>query len=210
MGDSGGALARTIVTKRPRSSVDFPSIDSDARRAWLSDLIKVVERTHTQAMEQLQEAYVCAVASAAGALVDRVDRDMHKYDVELIRQPHIDQEEVSVRLQLKATTTIRPKPGATDLSFKFKSRADYASLAMPRTVVKHLLVVMVVGTDQRRWADAQHTSLSVQHCCYWLSMEGMSTKDLPDSPTVKIPMANVFDSRALSDILDRVEGGGQP
>lgn len=177
---------------------------------WLSDLIKVIERTHTQAMEQLQEAYVCAVAASAGTLAERVDRDMSKYDVELIRQPKSLQEEVSVRLQLKATTTIRPKPGATELSFKFKSRDDYVSLAMPRKHLKHLLVVMVVGADQRRWADAQHANLTVQHCCYWLNMEGMSTAGLPDNPTVKIPLTNVFDSHALSGILDRIEAGGQP
>jgi hypothetical protein len=95
----------------------------------MSDLVKVIERTHTQAMEQLQDGYVASVAASAGALAEFVTRDMHKYDVELIRQPDITVEQAAVRLQLKSTTMIRPKQGDTHIKFRFKNRPDFNSLA---------------------------------------------------------------------------------
>lgn len=173
----------------------------------MSGLIKVVERTHTDAMEQLQEAYVGAVAASAGATTQWVSRDLHKYDVELIRQPDPLVEQASVRLQLKSTTTLQPAPGDTHIQFRFKTREDFESLAMTRDSVKHLLVVMLVGPDQYKWTYSHHRAMLLRHCCYWLNLEGMSAPSNPLQPVVSVPLENVFDSAALTGILDRIEGG---
>ena len=137
----------------------------------MTGVVKVVARTHTQAMEQLQEGYVQAVAATAGVIAEFRRRDLHKYDVELTRQPDVSNEEAAVRLQLKATTTSRPRVGATHLSFTLKSTKDLESLAMERTTIKHILVVMVVGADQHDWTEATHEGLTTRHCCYWVNLQ---------------------------------------
>ncbi|WP_322938041.1 DUF4365 domain-containing protein [Nocardioides bizhenqiangii] len=174
----------------------------------MSGLIKVVERTFTDAMEQLQEGYVSAVAATCGVSAQWTSRDNHKYDVELVRQPVASSEEISVKAQLKSTTGISMPTGATHLSYQFKSRAAFDSLVMPRGLQKHILILMVVHKDQSRWTYTHHRAMLLRHCCYWLNMEGMTSE--ADKPTVSVPAANVFDAAALTGILDRIEGGLAP
>lgn len=170
-----------------------------------SNLTKVVERTFTDAMEQLQEGYVSAVAATCGVSAQWTRRDYHKYDVELVRQPDSSVEDVSVRVQMKSTTGITVPTGASRFSYQFQSRAAYDSLVMARSGPKHILVLMVVHQDQSRWTYAHHRAMLLRHCCYWLSMEGMSSA--AERPTVSVPTANVFNAAALTGILDRIEGG---
>lgn len=172
-------------------------------------ITKVVKRTHTKAMEQLQDGYISAVAASAGALAEFTQRDYHGYDVELIRQPDLLVEQAAVRLQLKSTTQIKPGPTAENFKFRFREGKHFKSLAMPRTTIKHLLVVMVVGPDQRDWTAASQETLLVRHCCYWVNLTGQTAAS-DESPTVLVPTSNVFDGAALSAILDRIEQGGEP
>lgn len=171
-----------------------------------SSLIKVVERTFTDSMEQLQESYVSAIAATCGVSAQWVSREKYKYDVELMRQPDNAFEEVSVRIQLKSTTSIPViGPGATKFSYQFESRDAFDSLTMARSAPKHILVLMVVHQDQNRWTYAHHRAMILRHCCYWLNMEGMTSSAA--KPTVSVPTGNMFNAAALNSILDRIEGG---
>jgi hypothetical protein len=173
-------------------------------------LSKVVARTHTDAMEQLQEGYVSAVAATAGATAQRVTRDMHKWDLELVRQPDVALEETAVRVQMKSTTGVHPRPGDTHFGFRFESRTDFESLAMRRKLQKRILVVMLIHKDQHRWTYAHQRAMLVRHCCYWLNLEGLTAPVKPVRPVVAVPLANVFDATALTAILNRIEAGGVP
>lgn len=173
----------------------------------MSQSVHVRQRLYTQVMEQLQEGYVAAVAASAGAVAEFRRRDVHKFDVELSRQDDVSQEEVAVRVQLKSTTQVRPQKGSANFSFRFKTRADFDSLALPRSVQPHILVVMVVGKDQSTWARASHDELAVSHCCYWTSLVGQVAPARPQQPVVDVPTANIFDAAALTGILDRIERG---
>lgn len=170
-----------------------------------SNLTKVVERTFTDAMEQLQEGYVSAVAATCGVAAQWPPRDYFKYDVELVRQPDTAIEDVSVRAQMKSTTGIIVPTGASHFSYQFKKRAAFDSLVMHRNGPKHILLLMVIHQDQNRWTYSHHRAMLLRHCCYWLNMEGMTST--AQQPTVSVPTANVFNAAALTGILDRIEGG---
>lgn len=170
-----------------------------------SNLIKVVERTFTDAMEQLQEGYVGAVAATSGVSAQWTSRDNHKYDVELVRQPDSSVEDISVRAQMKSTTSIVVPAGASKFSYQFESREAFDSLAMARTGPKHILILMVVHRDQNRWTYSHHRAMLLRHCCYWLNLEGMTST--AQRPTVSVPTANVFNAAVLTGILNRIEGG---
>lgn len=170
-----------------------------------SNLTKVIERTFTDSMEQLQEGYLAAVAATCGVSVQPTYRDMYRYDVELVRQPDPSIEEVSVKAQLKSTTGLTVATGADKFSYQFENRAAFDSLAMKRGLQKHILVLMVVHQNQNRWTYSHHRAMLMRHCCYWLNMEGMTSA--AQRPTVSVPTANVFNAAALTGILDRIEGG---
>lgn len=175
-----------------------------------SQLTKVVGRTFTNAMEQLQEGYVSSIAATAGVAVQNVSRDLHKFDLEFVRQPDITQEEVSVKAQLKATTRFSVKPGDDHFKYRFQSREAFESLAMRRAVVKHILIVMLVNPDQRKWSYAHHRAMLTRQACYWTYLEGQVAPATPINPVIEIPFANIFNAASLSGILDRIEIGGAP
>ncbi|MWJ41477.1 hypothetical protein DOU18_07220 [Clavibacter michiganensis subsp. michiganensis] len=193
-----------------KSSDGEPHARRQVRAMAQSNLTPVVSRTFTDAMEQLQEGYISSIAATAGATVQNVSRDMHKYDLELVRQPSISLEEVAVKAQLKATTQLTLKPGATHFNYRFEKRQDYDSLAMARKNLKYILVVMLVHPDQRRWTFGHSRAMLTRHACYWLYLEGLPAPSSPKQPVVSIPRANVFNSHALSGILDRIEAGLTP
>lgn len=161
---------------------------------------------HTNSMEQLQEGYVSAIAATAGVSFQPVFKDMHRYDVQLVRQPDPTVEEVAIRLQLKSTTSISvPRPGTSSMSYQFKSREAFDALAMKREHVKHILLLMVVHQNQNRWTYSHHRAMVLRHCCYWVNLEGQTSS--AQFPTVSVPTANIFDAAALTGMMDRVEGG---
>jgi hypothetical protein len=163
--------------------------------------------TFTECMEQLQEGYVASVAAAAGCLYNRLMHDSYGFDTLLVKKRSPDEEELSVYVQLKCTTTVKPDPSAEFFSFQLKKREYFQRLAVKRSHPKALLLVMATCPSQRDWAKGDHESLSVSHCCYWLSLEG---KEVPGaaSPTVHVPTGNIFDADALLAIFDVIDKGG--
>lgn len=168
----------------------------------------VHEQTFTTCMEQLQEGYVYAVASTAGCTINRIDRDVNGLDVEFILSRGQHLEEVTIRAQLKSTTTRKPDRSKRAFSFQFKERKHFDHLAKRREAVKAILLVLVTDPDQSRWSTATHDALSIQRCCYWVNLEGHpAAATAVASPTVKVPISNVFDAAALRAMFDRVLAG---
>ncbi|MCG8916958.1 DUF4365 domain-containing protein [Actinokineospora sp. PR83] len=174
-------------------------------------MVPVNPRTFTEYMEQLQEGYVAAVAATAGCSMEYIARDVHGLDVEFIRpglDPTVD-EEISVRAQLKNTTTKKPDTTNGWFSYQFSKRESFLHLSKKRrTAPKAILIVMVTSPIQADWTSASHDLLEVRHCCYWRSLEGEVPKDGVQSPSIRIPTSNIFDASALSDILDKIDKGG--
>lgn len=168
----------------------------------------VIPGMFTECMEQLQEGYVAAIAATAGCTAEFKRRDRFGIDGLITRIGAAPgAEEISVQVQLKATSRIRPDPKRTTFPYRLKKRAYFQQLAIKRTAgPKAILVVMSTTPVQADWSKATHDSLEIVHCCYWCSLEG---QELPDvsSPTVPIPTSNIFDAAGLTDILDRLDRG---
>jgi hypothetical protein len=162
--------------------------------------------TFTVCMEQLQVGYVSAVAATGGFTVEVIDRDTFGLDVEFIKSRGPALEEVTVRAQLKNTTTIKPDPGKATFTYRFNAREHYLHLAKKRELVKAFLIVMVTNPDQTKWTTCSHDELKVDHCCYWANLEGNDVPDV-EKPSVKVPTGNVFDAAALTAMFKRVENG---
>lgn len=164
-------------------------------------------RTFTTCMEQLQDGYVASIAATAGCTVEPVNRDVYGFDTLIIRSAAAGVEEVSVYVQLKNTTTVQPDPRSSSFPFQFKKRDHFDRLAGPRRGIKALLIVMASPPVQAAWSEAGHDALTVRHCCYWKHLEGETVRPEVQSPTVRIPTANVFDAGALTRIMDKLDQG---
>ncbi|MCU4187212.1 DUF4365 domain-containing protein [Acidiferrimicrobium sp. IK] len=157
-------------------------------------------------MEQLQEGYVQGVAATAGCTVEPIRRDVFGLDVEIIQAHDPDAEELTIRAQLKNTTTVKPDPTAVHFSYQLKKRDYFVQLAKHRTGIKAILLVMVTSPDQSLWTAADHGALTMAHCCYWVNLENQPVP-AAQSPTVHVPLQNIFDAASLTAMFDRMRAG---
>lgn len=163
--------------------------------------------TFTTDMEQLQTGYLYAVAATAGCTVNEVKRDTFAKDALITRPNGPGVEETSLYVQLKSTTTLKPDRAKPHFGYQFKKRQYMEDLAVPDRTIKVILVVMAVHPHQAAWAAASHDELTLQHCCYWKSLEGETVPAGVESPSTKISTTNIFDAKALAGILDKIERG---
>jgi Domain of unknown function (DUF4365) len=166
----------------------------------------VIARNFTACMEQLQEAYVYSVASTVGCIVERKNRDRYGVDVEF-KLPRDDYlEELTIYAQLKCTTTIDPDPSKPTFGYRFRDRRHFDQLAKPRATIKAILIVMVTSPIQAAWTEVAHDQLIIRQACYWMNLEGAKPSS-PKTPTVAVPIANIFDGPNLIEMFQRLEQG---
>jgi hypothetical protein len=171
-------------------------------------IVAVDERTFTAMMEQLQEGYVTSVAATAGCAIEPIPKDVYGCDLRLVRPGRVpSEEEISLLVQLKNTTTGKPDPAKGHFSYQFRKREYLERLAMPRGLVKAIAIIMITPPIQREWTAASHESMELRHCCYWQTFEGYPVDPNVDSPTVHVPTSNIFDSAALIEIMDKLSAG---
>jgi hypothetical protein len=187
--------------------VEDPVTPQSDSRHTRRNIVPRDDRTFTALMEQLQEGYVASVAATAGCTVEPIPKDIYGFDVRFIRPGNPGEEETTLIAQLKNTTTIKPDPSRGFFSHQLKKREYLEHLAAPRAGAKAILLVMATSPTQAQWTTADHESMTVRHCCYWTYLEGHPVNPSVSSPTVRIQTANVFDSPALTAIMDRLSRG---
>ncbi|CAM5301785.1 DUF4365 domain-containing protein [Streptomyces abikoensis] len=180
----------------------------------------------TACMETLQIGYLHAVAAAAGCSLAQPFPD-HGIDWHLSHTApgHTTDEEVTIKVQLKCTYQLGPRPAvqppprapahpagraAPPPTFAFTlDNGHLAKLARTPVAVHRILVVMIVPRSRDDWLRAGHDSLHLRHCCYWTNLAGHPVTGRRRT-TVRIPATRVFDDRALCEIMTRVGAGGRP
>jgi Domain of unknown function (DUF4365) len=164
----------------------------------------VIARNFTACMEQLHVAYVCSVAATVGCSVERKNRDRYGVDIEfkLPRDDHL--EELTIYAQLKCTTTIDPDLSKPTFGYRFRDRRHFDHLAKPRAAIKAILIVMVTSPVQSSWTEVSHDQLTIRQACYWMNMEDKKPSS-PITPTVAVPIANLFDGPSLVEMFQRLE-----
>ncbi|MFF4889809.1 DUF4365 domain-containing protein [Micromonospora chersina] len=194
----------------PQLATGPPRLGEAPKLAVPTQRIEPVDaRTFTTLLEQLQMAYVAAVAATAGCTFEPIDRDVWGYDAWLIRPPSQIgfAEEVPLAVQLKNTTTIKPDPTSETFSYQFKQRKYFDALAFPRKNVQGICLVMASPPQQANWTAPGHDFMRLEHCCYWVNLKGRQVDPDIKSPSVKIKTANIFNAEVLSGMMDKLERG---
>lgn len=163
----------------------------------------------TACMETLQVGYLHAVAAAAGCSLAQPFPD-HGIDWHISHGApgHAVDDEVTIKVQLKCTYQIAPRPAGAAFSFTLDNE-HLVKLAREPVSVHKILVVMLVPRTREEWLRAGHDALQVRHCCYWTNLAGQPVTGRRRT-TVRIPTTRVFDDRALCEIMTRVGLGGRP
>ncbi|MEU1423452.1 MULTISPECIES: DUF4365 domain-containing protein [unclassified Kitasatospora] len=163
----------------------------------------------TACMETLQVGYLHAVAAAAGCSLSQPFPDNGiDWQVSHGSRAHAVDDEVTVKIQLKATAQIAPDPRGPFFSFTLDND-HLRKLARERVAVPRILVVMLLPRRVDRWLSAGPDALELRHCCYWVNLAGHPVTGQRRT-NVRVPTAKVFDDRALCDIMARVGAGGSP
>ncbi|MBC2877055.1 MULTISPECIES: DUF4365 domain-containing protein [Streptomyces] len=163
----------------------------------------------TACMETLQIGHLHAVAAAAGCTLAQPFPD-HGIDwhVSHTAPGHTTDDEVTIKVQLKATYQVPPRPPGATFPFTLDNE-HLVKLARTPVAVHRILVVMLVPRARDDWVHADHDRLAVRHCCYWTNLAGHPVTGRHRT-TVRIPTAHVFDDHALCEIMTRVGAGGRP
>ncbi|MGW7555401.1 DUF4365 domain-containing protein [Streptomyces rimosus] len=163
----------------------------------------------TACMETLQVGYLHAVAAASGcSLAQPFPDNGIDWHVSHGAPGHAVDDEVTIKVQLKCTYQVAPRPPGA--SFAFTLDNDHlAKLARTPVAVHKILVVMLVPRTQEHWLLAGHDRLELRHCCYWINLAGHRVTGRRRT-NVRIPTTRIFDDRALCEIMTRVGAGGRP
>jgi len=158
-------------------------------------------------MELFQASIVGAIAAAAGCNVSAPLID-NGIDLDLGHELP-GQEEVPLRLQLKAVTSGWDK-GRTRISASM-SRARYDQMRRVGPLRPQILVIMDLPAGQNDWIRVQNPHTIAQHVCYWENLAGAPVfAGAGDTVTVSAPAGNVFDDVALCQMMARIRAGGTP
>ncbi len=153
--------------------------------------------------ERFSLSYIEAVASHAGLQVVETKVDHDSVDGVLIsdfgRRPRIE-------FQAKATARDVVRERHIDFPLSIKNYDDLRIEAInPR-----ILIVLLIPQDTQEWVNQTDDELCLRQCAYWMSLKGQPASLNISSVTVHVPMANVFNSDQLTEMMQQTESRGEP
>ena len=149
--------------------------------------------------ERFSLAYISAVATYADCevLEPKVDRgSVDGFLVGAARGRDL------IRFQAKATE--RDVISGNHLHFPLTVR-DYDHIR--GADAPFILIVVRLPDDERDWLTQTDDELCLRHCGYWLSLYNRPQTANTTTVTVRIPLANVFSSSQLAELMARAARG---
>lgn len=156
---------------------------------------------HTQRMEQFNQSYVLALASAAGYTVMNPPVDDDSIDAIIkSRAKHGILKSPSIDMQLKATSTLDVNAGNFVYDLKVKNYHDLRNVdvAAPR-----ILVVMHVPLDCDEWVKCTEERIEMQKRAYWVSLKGQPDTRNQNTVRIEIPRTNILDVSSLHVLMNK-------
>lgn len=159
--------------------------------------------TREKRMEELNRAFVHAVASHADCTCEHTSVDIDSVDVTLkaaglaepgcLRSPALE-------IQLKATTVAGENDGAFTIRIP---RKNYDELRV-ETAIPRLLVVLHLPEIEAEWLELTAEHMISRKCAYWLNLLGMGDiEGDQDRVTVHVPLQQRFTPDALTGMMRR-------
>ena len=155
--------------------------------------------TSEQQMEQFSLAHIRAVAAQAGYQVTRDETDTGLDGLLKGDGPG------RPRMEFQAKSTSVDIRQGDNLHFPLPVR-NYDILRDTNAILPSILIVVLIPRDSSRWTTQTDDQLCLRHCSYWVSLEGQPAVSNTTSITVRVPVANVFDSDQLHMLMNQSVG----
>ncbi len=151
--------------------------------------------------ERFSLAYINAVATYANCEVLEPQVDRGSVDGFLVG-PARGRD--LIRFQAKATeqNVIR----GNQLHFPLPVR-DYDHIR--NADAPFILIVVLLPDDESQWLTQTNDELCLHYCGYWLSLTNHLPTTNTATVTVRIPLANIFSSSRLTELMVRAASGEQ-
>ncbi len=163
-------------------------------------------------MENLQIAYVNAVAAQAGKNCDPPTRDLgiDMRVIDCIPDPDnprgYEDGGPLFNCQLKASTRCKFDNG--NLLFPIKVKA-YNKLVNWKGIGIKILIAFHMPAEVSQWVSQSPDAMCLKHCCYWRELTGepRSTKNPDTTIRIPIPTSNIFNQQTILQLTDRARQG---
>ena len=157
----------------------------------------------TSQQECFGDAFLLAIAGAAGCAVSlrRPDDDSIDWTLScrLSRRPKID-------IQMKTWTGY---DGESDpIRYPLK-RKNYDDLIIKDVLAPRILIIVTIPQDIGEWIALSSEQLVLRRCGYWLSLAGLPQTSNETTVTVFVPRTNLLTVAALTEMMGRINGGGE-
>lgn len=110
-----------------------------------------------------------------------------------------------IDIQAKSTTSVAFEPD--QVVYDLDAR-NYNDLCDPDVGTPRILVLLVLHEDKNKWLALTERRVVMKRCAYWYSLKGKPPTKNNRRVRIRIPRQNVFDARALHDLMQRRKNGG--
>jgi hypothetical protein len=155
--------------------------------------------------EGLARAYIRAVCATAGCGVTEPTPDDDKIDFTVSSR-------VIGSVRTKPKIDIQSKCEVGDVETQAFSytidRPTYDALRDTRVANPRILVLVRAPRDIDHWLNQSHSSLSLSHCGYWVSLKGLP--ELPDgqaTKTIRVDATKIFTPHSLQLMMSNAGNG---
>ncbi|WP_436490341.1 DUF4365 domain-containing protein [Chitinophaga sp. ARDCPP14] len=163
---------------------------------------------------ELSYAYLHAVASKAGMNCKVENRHGDNYGTDALVDyfapiPNTYRTDVSLRIQLKATTNIQSET-STHFSYSFRGIDQYDKLRSNRGEPHRLLVVLLLPNSDNEWLSCSIDELILRNAAYWICLYNAPASTNQVSQTIYIPKTNLLTPDSLVAICQEIGQGNIP
>jgi hypothetical protein len=161
-----------------------------------------------QQKEQYSNAYLRAVAAAAGYGIYKPDPDEDSVDWGIAARGGRGSV-LSPRLEVQLKCTATDLGNVSVLRYPLKLK-NYNDLRLTNLLVPRILVVVRVPEQPDNWLLHAEEQLTMRHCGYWRSLRGLPETSNEATVVVEVPRNQVFSVPALRALMEQVGAGGSP
>lgn len=164
---------------------------------------------NTMFEEDLSISYLRAVAAKAEVVFELRHRDVNSKDANLTKSIMTDDglfdSELNVQLKSTYSKALYTDDGETiTYSLKVKNYNDLCK----KTTTPIILCLLILPEEQEQWVTQTPDELTLRHCMYWMSLQGMPETANTTTCDVKIPKKNILNVESLNSLLTQIAVNG--
>lgn len=156
--------------------------------------------------QEFSFAYVHAIATAAGFVVQRHHTDVDSVDVTFCAPKGSSGLRCRPRLDAQLKCTELGGNLAKDFTYPLKLK-NYNDLRDRGTHTPSILLVVAVPATVASWLSERPLEMALNHCAYWVDLRGRPSPTQAKTVGVKVPIAQRFSVATLASFMAQIEQG---